>query len=494
MLIVFENSYLIVDTSLPNHGDENVVSLPDNLDTLRRQVTNNSDADARAGEGVAHDELLVDAKLTTELADLVLEELSEGLDQLETLAVHHTGRQTTNVVVGLDGSGRALPAERLNQIGVKGALKEPFDLSSTVSVLGLFLNPDGFLLEQVDEGLANDLALGLGLSHASKTTEEKLSTVDNGKVNVEMLRQRLLDLRTLVETHQASVDKDGVESVANGLLHEASCDSAVDTSRNGTNDLGVLADKVADADNLLLDEVLHLPVVAGLANLGGKVVQDLSTAVGVVDLGVELDSENGLLLVGDASVGRVLGAGNGDETLGQVDELIEMAHEDVHGLSQALKEAVDVVLAVDLEDGEVSLTILTGLATLDVLVVDAPSELLATVANSENRDSQVENSRVHMRRNLVIDGRGTSTEDDTDGLPAQLGQLGGAGQHLSVDIEGAQTSQDEMAGLATKVEHQDSLTWQSELALGVSLGRYQSVNSRRRCCEARRPPQAWRPS
>lgn len=54
-------------------------------------------------------------------------------------------------------------------------------------------------------------------------------------------------------------------------------------------------------------------------------------------------------------------------------------------------------------------------------------------------------------------GKPTSGEDNPLGLEGQVGQFRRARQHLGVDIEAAQTAQDQVAGLAAKVEHQDGL-------------------------------------
>lgn len=51
----------------------------------------------------------------------------------------------------------------------------------------------------------------------------------------------------------------------------------------------------------------------------------------------------------------------------------------------------------------------------------------------------------------------TSRQDDALGLEGELSQLGRARQHLGVDIEATQAAQDQVAGLAAKVEHQNGL-------------------------------------
>lgn len=45
----------------------------------------------------------------------------------------------------------------------------------------------------------------------------------------------------------------------------------------------------------------------------------------------------------------------------------------------------------------------------------------------------------------------TSRQDNTLGLPGEIGELGGAGEHLSVNTEGSQAPEDQMASLAAKI-------------------------------------------
>ena len=64
---------------------------------------------ARAGEGVTPDDVLGQAQVLADHADLVLEEVAQGLDQLEA----ELGGQAADVVVELDvGGGVAVVVSR----------------------------------------------------------------------------------------------------------------------------------------------------------------------------------------------------------------------------------------------------------------------------------------------------------------------------------------------------------------------------------------------
>jgi hypothetical protein len=64
---------LVVDSGLSDHGDEDMIGLAHNLDSLRGDFADDSDTQARAREGMSADELLVDAQLASERSYFVLE-------------------------------------------------------------------------------------------------------------------------------------------------------------------------------------------------------------------------------------------------------------------------------------------------------------------------------------------------------------------------------------------------------------------------------------
>lgn len=70
----------------------------------------------------------------------------------------------------------------------------------------------------------------------------------------------------------------GKQRHTNRLLHQLRGDSGVDASRHGTDDLRRLADQVSYPGDLLLDEVLHDPVVVGAADVNGEVAEDFGSA------------------------------------------------------------------------------------------------------------------------------------------------------------------------------------------------------------------------
>lgn len=297
-----------------------------------------------------------------------------------SLDTEHTHRGTAGHMLADDQHFR-----EDSRAGTYRSLKEPLDLAGVGSVLGLLLNALSLLLEQVDDcflsiphsttqkkdeweyghtGRANDLALLLGLKDTGKATQEQVRGIHNRQVDAQVLAQRRLDLLALVEAHQAVVDQHGVEPVTNRLLHELGRHRAVDTARHGTNDLRAVTHKVADARDLLLDKVAHDPAGAGAADVDAKVAQQLAAAGRVLELRVELDTKDGLALVGNTSKLGVGGAGDDDKALGERHQLVKVGHVGMHGLAEAGEQAVDVV--VNLVDGHIGVAVLASLAASDV--------------------------------------------------------------------------------------------------------------------------------
>src|SRR5207253_4887262 len=94
-------------------------------ETLWRALAENADREAWSRERLAPDDLRRQPEDLAEPPDLVLEQLPQGLDQLEL----HLERQAADVVVGLDRRRRPAEGNRLDHVRIEGALGEPGDLA-----------------------------------------------------------------------------------------------------------------------------------------------------------------------------------------------------------------------------------------------------------------------------------------------------------------------------------------------------------------------------
>ena len=183
---------------------------PHHTHTFRREFAQRPHGQTRSREGLALGH--VDVKVASQFTHLVLVQFSQRLNDFQ----RHVLGQTTNVVMRFDGVSDA--TARLNPIGCDGALDE---------VLG----PAFFLLvfENSDEQLADDLALLLGFSDTFEGLKIAVCCSNGDEVDALCFQERL-DLFGLVFPHEAGVNVDTVEEVANGFVGDHSRNGGIHTA------------------------------------------------------------------------------------------------------------------------------------------------------------------------------------------------------------------------------------------------------------------------
>src|SRR5207253_2632545 len=129
-------------------------------------------------EGLAPHDLVGQTQLGTHLANLVLEQAAQWLDQLEL----HVVGQTTDIVVGLDLGG--VLGTRLDDIGIQRALHQEFGVSDATRRF----------FEDADEQFTDGLALLLGIDDTGETFEESISGTHVDQLDALMAAERLDDL------------------------------------------------------------------------------------------------------------------------------------------------------------------------------------------------------------------------------------------------------------------------------------------------------------
>ena len=238
-----------------------------------------------------------------------------------------------------------------------------------------------------------------------------------------------------------------MESVTNGLLHELSSDGRVNTTANRTDHLALVANQGLDPLNLLVHKFLHAPFLFRTADMHSKVLQNLGSARGMSHLGVELNAKVGLGGACNSGKGCVSGGSDDLEVRGQLGQLVAVRHPHFNLIRQSLEQTVNgpffARVTVDVQMGMSVFLLLTGQNALAVV----PGEFLQTVADTQDRDIQLEHLWVDVRGDLFVDGEWASGQDHTGGLPGQFGDLLGAWQHFGVDIEFTQTSRNQMGVL-----------------------------------------------
>ena len=145
--------------------------------------------------------------------------------------------------------------------------------------------------ELADEGLADHLALGLGLADPRQLGEEPVGGPDMHEVDVEVVAEGGLDLGALVVAHQAVVDEHARQLVADGPVDQRRGDGGVHAAGQAAQHRPV-ADLVTNAADEVVDDVGGRPVGrdAGAVQEEGR--QQVLAQRGVRHLRVVLHAEH----------------------------------------------------------------------------------------------------------------------------------------------------------------------------------------------------------
>ena len=215
------------------------IGLTQSLQTVAGDGTQAADTQAGAGEGLTVDHGMGQAQSLADYTDLVLEQQLDGLHQLKLQILG----QTTHIVVGLDSLLALSGLLGLQNVGVDGALCQEGHIVQLTSLV----SKDG------DELLADDLALAFGVGDTGQQAQEMIGGIDVNQVGIQAVPEHLDDTLGLVLTHEAVVDVDADELLADGLDQQSGNDGRIDTAGQGQQHL-LVADLLADSLDLLVDE------------------------------------------------------------------------------------------------------------------------------------------------------------------------------------------------------------------------------------------------
>ncbi len=125
-------------------------------------------------------------------------------------------RQAADVVMRLDDMGLAgLAAGRLDHVGIDGALRQPLHMAAARGCdLGRFL------VEDLDEQAADDLALRLRVGHAFQRGEVAIGCIDANHLDAHVLGHGGHHLVAFLPAQQAGIDEHAGELLADGLVQQ----------------------------------------------------------------------------------------------------------------------------------------------------------------------------------------------------------------------------------------------------------------------------------
>ena len=233
------------------------------------------------------------------------------------------------------------------------------------------------LLEDADELLADPVPLLLRLVDALEAREEAVLRLHVHERDLEVAAERLGDLLGLVRAHEAVVDEDAGELVADGLVDEQRRHGGVDAAGEAA-DHPLRADLRADPLDLLLDHGRRRPGRRRVGDPVEEVLQHVLAVGGVHDLGVELDAVEPPRRILEGRDGRRGGAAGHRRAGGRRDDRVPVAHPDRLLRRQPGEERPGAVLELRLPE-------LRGVGARD-LAAEHERHQLGAVADAERRD------------------------------------------------------------------------------------------------------------
>ena len=184
--------------------------------------------------------------------------------------------------------------------GVERSLRQKFRRAATIPRDLLRLR-----LEGRDEEAADDLALLLRVADAVQRGQKDFRRLHVHQRDVVVAAEQRDDLLALALPHQAVVDVDAGERVAERLVDQHRRHRRVDAAREAEQDAAV-THLGADRGDGFGAERLHRPVAAAVRDLEQEIPDEGRPLGRVVHLGVELQPVELARLVGDDADGRVL--------------------------------------------------------------------------------------------------------------------------------------------------------------------------------------------
>jgi len=444
---------------LANLLDGDGIGFPQSVERFGVHLAENADGEPGAGKRVPAYDGLGEPQLAADLADLILEEVAQGLDERQ---LHRLG-QPADIVVGLDG--RCSPAAALDDIRVERPLGQERDVLELV----------GLGLEDPDELLADPLALLLGVGDTGQSREEALPSIDVDELEVEGPTEDRGDAVGLALAHEPVVHEDAGETLPDGPPEQGGAHGGVDTATEPEHDALAVPHPGANAPSGLVDEAAHGPVAGAARFVDEEVTQQLLAEWCVRDLGMELHAVEAPGGIGHGGYGRVRRSGGHGEARRGPGDQVAVAHPACEraGFANAFEEPIGR------QRLERRTAVFLGRAAGDLAVEEVRDELVAVADAKDGHAGGQELGRARGGADLVDAGR-ASREDDGGGLAGE-DPVGGRveGQDLAVDAALAHFAGYELGVLGAEVEDEGRLSLGLGAGWGHSLPPFRAKNPRR---------------
>ena len=292
-----------------------------------RDVTHDANAEPRAGERMSPDQRFGKPECAPYFSHFVLEQFAQGLHELQP----HVIRQPAHIVVGLYCDRRTLHRHALDDVRVQGALYEVIAFTELLR----------FFFEHVDEQAANNAALLLRFAHPFEGRKESVRSINAHQLDTERSCKKFFDFFALIQSHHAVINEDAGQLFSDRAVNKRCSDRRIDTAAQAT-DHEPFANLAADLRKAAIDEGIHRPRALATANVSDEIAQQLFADFGVNHFGMKLDGPDGLSVVTNRGIRRVLARSQNFVARRKFENLVAVTHpHDVLGIfREPCKQAI----------------------------------------------------------------------------------------------------------------------------------------------------------
>ena len=247
------------------------------------------------------------------------------------------------------------------------------------------------------------------------------------------------------------VNENACQLASDSLCEQLAGNRTVNTAGKSQQSLTV-ADLLTDIPDCGFSVAFHCPVAAAAADVVQEVAQHVKTTFSVIYLGVELHAVEFLFNVLDSGVGALCSVTANLEALRKLLDVVVVAHPCNGGLVDILKQQGS---GIDLCFSSAEFrqrTVNSGA----YITTEGVSHELYAVADTQNRNAQVEYLLGHSRGILKINAVRTACEDDALGVHrAYLFNGGLVGFDLAVYFVFSYAACDKLIVLTAEVENEN---------------------------------------
>ena len=342
-------------------------------------------------------------------------------------------------MVALDDR-RARRLTALDNVRVNRALREVIQLAE------LF----GFRLEYFQEVTTDNLALRFGVGNALQVLIEDFAGVGRNQTHGESVREHIHHLLGFALAHEAVVNVDAGQAVADGLINQRRRDGGVHAAGKSQQHRALVAHDFADVGNRRLRVGFHRPVAHAAADIQ-EVFDNRAPLVGVGHFRMELHAVDAPVVVRHRRNGAVRAVRNRVETSRALLHLIGMAQPAGGGIRHAGEQARLIVH----RHGD---SAIFALCRLFHRAAQQIRRQLHSVADAQHRHAQLIHALVAAGCILFQHARRAAGENHAHGvLRANRLQTRVIGQDAGIHMAFAHAPRNQLRVLSAEIQNDDFL-------------------------------------